>query len=90
MRQLTWLRILWPSFLMAGLTSAIIFALVDPLDVYVFGYLQAERQVVYAVGFFLFWCTAAGSSALTLRLGLPEAEDERKPAADEADRSDCV
>jgi len=75
MRQLTWLRILWPSFLMAGLTSAIIFALVDPLDVYVFGYLQAERQVVYAVGFFLFWCTAAFSSALTLRLGAPQARD---------------
>jgi len=74
MKRLTLLRILWPSFLMAGVTSAIVFALVDPLDVYVFGYLQAQRPVVYGVSFFLFWCTAALSSALTLRLGVPEHE----------------
>jgi len=77
MRRLVLLRILWPSFLMAGVTSAVVFALVDPLDVYVFGHIQAERQVVYAVGFFLFWCTAALSSALTLRLGVPEDEEDR-------------
>jgi len=71
MKRLVLLRVLWPSFLMAGLTSAIVFALVDPLDVYVFGHIQADRQVVYAAGFFLFWCTAALSSALTLRLHLP-------------------
>jgi len=77
MKRLTLLRILWPSFLMAGVTSAIVFALVDPLDVYVFGHIQAERQVVYAIGFFLFWCTAALSSALTLRLDAPdEPEDD--------------
>jgi len=76
MKRLALLRILWPSFLMAGVTSAIVFALVDPLDVYVFGHIQAERQVVYAVGFFLFWCTAALSSALTLRLRLPEDEED--------------
>jgi len=76
MKRLVLLRVLWPSFLMAGVTSAIVFALIDPLDVYVFGYLQADRQVVYAVGFFLFWCTAALSSALTLRLGTPEDEED--------------
>jgi len=74
MKRLVLLRILWPSFLMAGLTSAIVFALIDPLDVYVFGYFQADRQVVYTVSFFLFWCTAALSSALTLRLGAPEED----------------
>jgi len=77
MRRLTLLRILWPSFLMAGMTSAIVFALVDPLDVYVFGHIQADRPVVYAVSFFLFWCAGALSSALTLRLGVPEEEDHR-------------
>jgi len=76
MKRLALLRILWPSFLMAGVTSAIVFALVDPLDVYVFGHIQAERQVVYAIGFFLFWCTAALSSALTLRLRVPDDDVE--------------
>jgi hypothetical protein len=60
--------ILWPSFLMAGAASAVVFALVDPLDVVFLGYLQAGRLTVYTVGFFIFWIMAALSSALTLRI----------------------
>ncbi|WP_424247279.1 hypothetical protein [Castellaniella sp.] len=60
--------ILWPSFLMAGATSAVVFALVDPLDVMFLGYLQAGRLTVYTMGFFIFWIMAALSSALTLRI----------------------
>jgi hypothetical protein len=37
-RSLMW--ILWPSFLMAGLASAVVFALIDPLDVAIFGYIR--------------------------------------------------
>ncbi|MGB3274755.1 MAG: hypothetical protein WBA82_01055 [Castellaniella sp.] len=65
-RNLMW--ILWPSFLMAGATSAVVFALVDPLDVMFLGYLQAGRLTVYTMGFFIFWIMAALSSALTLRI----------------------
>jgi len=65
-RNLMW--ILWPSFLMAGAASAVVFALVDPLDVVFLGYLQAGRLTVYTVGFFIFWIMAALSSALTLRI----------------------
>jgi len=65
-RSLMW--ILWPSFLIAGATSAAVFAAIDPLDISFFGFFQAERQVVYAGGFFLFWVMAALSSALTLHL----------------------
>ncbi|MFC4444300.1 hypothetical protein [Castellaniella denitrificans] len=60
--------ILWPSFLMAGAASAVVFALVDPLDVVFLGHLQAGRLTVYTVGFFIFWIMAALSSALTLRI----------------------
>ncbi|MFC4299168.1 MULTISPECIES: hypothetical protein [Castellaniella] len=60
--------ILWPSFLMAGAASAVVFALVDPLDVMFLGHLQAGRMTVYTVGFFIFWVMAALSSALTLRI----------------------
>ncbi|WP_407932641.1 hypothetical protein [Castellaniella denitrificans] len=60
--------ILWPSFLMAGAASAVVFALVDPLDVVFLGHLQAGRITVYTVGFFIFWIMAALSSALTLRI----------------------
>ncbi|MGB7482846.1 hypothetical protein ABRZ04_04940 [Castellaniella ginsengisoli] len=65
-RNLMW--ILWPSFLMAGVASAIVFALIDPLDVVFLGHLQASRLTVYTAGFFLFWIMAALSSALTLRI----------------------
>ncbi|CAM3797619.1 MAG: hypothetical protein J0I30_04715 [Burkholderiales bacterium] len=65
-RNLMW--ILWPSFLMAGAASAVVFALVDPLDVVFLGHLQAGRLTVYTVGFFIFWIMAALSSALTLRI----------------------
>lgn len=65
-RDLMW--ILWPSFLMAGVASAVVFALVDPLDIVFMGYLQASRLTVYTVGFFFFWIMAALSSALTLRI----------------------
>ncbi|WP_416246392.1 hypothetical protein [Castellaniella sp.] len=60
--------ILWPSFLMAGAASAVVFALVDPLDVVFLGHLQAGRLTVYTVGFFIFWIMGALSSALTLRI----------------------
>ncbi len=63
-RALMW--VLWPSFLMAGIASAIVFALVDPLDVAIFGYIRLERDFLYAAGFFFFWLIAAGASALTL------------------------
>ena len=65
-RNLMW--ILWPSFLMAGAASAVVFALVDPLDVMFLGHLQASRPTVYTLGFFVFWIMAALSSALTLRM----------------------
>jgi hypothetical protein len=57
--------ILWPSFLMAGVGSAVVFALVDPQDIIVLDTMQFSRNAVYAVGFFLFWLMTAASSALT-------------------------
>ena len=66
MKGRSWMLIFWPSFLMAGATSALVFALIDPLDIAFFGHLHAGRQVVYAAGFFLFWSMAALSSALTI------------------------
>lgn len=68
--------ILWTSFLMAGVASAVVFALIDPLDVAIFGYFRPERNVLYAAGFFFFWLIAALSSLLVLVM-LPTAQDAR-------------
>jgi hypothetical protein len=67
--------VLWPSFLMAGLGSAILFAFIDPLDVAIFGYIRLEREFLYAFGFFLLWGVGAGSTALALFLR-PDKVDE--------------
>lgn len=72
-RSLMW--ILWPSFLMAGFASAVVFALVDPLDVAIFGYIRPEREILYASGFFFFWSIAAFSSLLTTYMA-PKNEKE--------------
>lgn len=66
LRYLMW--VLWPSFLVAILASAVIFTFIDPADIRFFGYATAGRMTVYAAGFFLFWLLAALSSAYTLKL----------------------
>ena len=77
MNRRSLILILWTSFLMAGVASAVVFALIDPLDVAIFGYFRPERNVLYAAGFFFFWLIAVLSSVLTLVM-LPTAQDARE------------
>ncbi|WP_397475707.1 hypothetical protein [Pusillimonas sp.] len=77
LRALMW--ILWPSFLIGAATSATVFAMVDPLDIPIFGFIELSRQQMYAGGFFLFWIMAALSSALSLFMA------PSPPAADPLD-----
>jgi hypothetical protein len=74
MKRRSLMLILWPSFLMAGVASAVVFALIDPLDVAIFGYFRPNRDVLYAAGFFFFWLIAALSSLLTLFM-LPSKQE---------------
>lgn len=73
LRSLMW--ILWPSFLAAASGSALIFALIDPLDVVVFGHTPSGRMGVYTVSFFVLWVMAGLSSALTAYL-MPKVEED--------------
>lgn len=66
LKALMW--ILWPSFLAAAGASAAVFALIDPLDIEIFGYFRAGRPEIYTGAFFLFWLMAAVSSALSLHI----------------------
>lgn len=59
------ISVLWPSFLVAGVGGALIFALIDPLDVAFFGYFPGDRLTVYTGVFFVLWGFAAVSSAST-------------------------
>lgn len=67
--------IAWPAFLAAALLQAIVFALLDPLELNWAGQaLPWSRQAVYAAAFLVFWIGAMLSSALTLLLGQPREE----------------
>lgn len=69
MHKLMWMRILWPSFLVAGAAETVFFALFDPMDLTLFDEpVTLSRTAIYSLGFFLFWLFSAASSALTLFL----------------------
>jgi hypothetical protein len=74
LRSLMW--ILWPSFLAAAMGSALIFALIDPLDVAIFGHVPTGRVGFYTVSFFVLWVMAGRSSTLTAYLMPKQEEDE--------------
>jgi hypothetical protein len=65
-KQLMLIRVLWPSFLVAGIAETIFFTLFDPMDLTLFGEtVVLTRTAMYSLGFFLFWVFAAASSGLT-------------------------
>lgn len=66
----TALRILWPAFLMAGVTEALVFSVVDPESLHWFGgaSVNGSRQAIYTVSFFVFWLVTAVACSLTYAL----------------------
>lgn len=75
-KRLMW--IVWPAFLVAGLTEMLVFAMVDPQDLHWFGHpLAMSREAVYTLAFFAFWILALVSSALTALLAMPPGEVNR-------------
>ena len=57
----------WPSFLMAGVLEALVFAVVDPSSLHWFGgeAIDWSAQAIYTVSFFIFWLVLALTGALT-------------------------
>lgn len=76
--------VLWPSFLVAGVATAIFFANIDPLTLraQTLPDWQISRQAGYTVGFLMFWAVCAGSSALTAYLGNTSVPDSPGPRAE--------
>lgn len=64
------LQILWPSFLMAGVTEVLVFAVVDPGDLRWFGgeVIGWSSSATYTVSFFIFWFTISMATAITALL----------------------
>ena len=76
------MAVAWPSFLMAGVLEALVFAVVDPSDLSWFGSERFElsRQAIYTLSFLLFWGLLGLSTSLSvLLLTLPEPPERPHP-----------
>lgn len=61
------MRLLWPSFLVAAIATAVIFAFIAPENVVLLdGRIEVPSIAIYSVGFFVLWAVSALSSALTI------------------------
>lgn len=68
------LLVLWPSFLMAGVLEALVFAVVDPSDLRWFGVesITWPLTAIYSVTFLIFWVGVAMAGAITQLLQSPQ------------------
>ena len=65
----TWGAVLWPAFLGAALADALLFTLIDPETIMLFGvHSGVSRASAYTVGFFVFWGIMVAASVTTLWL----------------------
>ncbi len=63
------MAVLWPSFLMACVTSGLLFSLVDPMELILLdNKIQLSALGIYTLGFFLFWFLGGIASSLTALL----------------------
>ena len=77
-QRLMW--ILWPGFLIAIPAVGIVFTLVDPADLHLFGApLDLSRLGAYTLGFLPFWVLGSACSALTVLLQRSPFEVNRCP-----------
>ena len=67
--RLMWIA--WPAFLVAAVLELMVFAVLDPETLSLFGErLGWSRYAVYTVTFFIFWFMMMVSSALTTLLSM--------------------
>jgi hypothetical protein len=65
----TWGAALWPAFLGAAVGDAILFTLIDPDTIALFGvHADISRPAAYTVGFFVLWFLMIATSVTTLWL----------------------
>ena len=71
----TWGAVLWPAFLGAALADAVLFTLIDPDTIMLFGvHSGVSRPSAYTVGFFVFWVIMIAASLTALWLYKDNAE----------------
>jgi hypothetical protein len=69
MQHERWMWIAWPAFLVAAMLEMMVFAVLDPDTLSLFGERVGwSRYTVYSITFFIFWFMMMLCSALTVLL----------------------
>ena len=67
-----YVAVLWPSFLMAGVATIVLFTIFDPLEALACtGGPELSRLGAYSIGFFSFWLLTASSCFLAMYFEKP-------------------
>jgi hypothetical protein len=75
--RLMWIA--WPAFLVAAVLEVMVFAVLDPQTLSLFGErLGWSRYAVYTATFFIFWAMMMVSSALTTLLSMSPFDINRR------------
>lgn len=70
--MLKWIQVLWPSFMVAFVTTVLFFTVVNPQELYLFGEpVDYSPIATYSIGFLGFWMVCAASSLISLYLEPP-------------------
>ncbi len=78
--------VLWPSFVLAGLATIVLFTAFDPHAVGLcMGVSSVTRIGAYTVGFFLLWLLTLCSSLLTVYFQRPTHTPVPRPYRDETE-----
>jgi len=84
--RLMWIA--WPAFLVAAVLEVMVFAVLDPQTLSLFGErLGWSRYAVYTATFFIFWAMMMVSSALTTLLSMSPFEINRRQTQAQRDES---
>lgn len=71
-----YIRLVWPSFMVAAIAEAIIFSLIAPDNILLSTNTEMSSIAVYTIVFFVLWSICVVSSALTMFTMPPEVIDE--------------
>ncbi len=83
--RLMWIA--WPAFLVAAVLEMMVFAVLDPDTLSLFGESTGwSRPAVYTVTFLIFWVMMMASSALTTLLSMSPFEINRRQLQVEPDQ----
>lgn len=63
------MSVLWPAFLMATATTGLVFSMIDPTQLDIYGVpLMVEASTAYGIGFLVLWLLFSAGCAMTLLL----------------------